>query len=86
MKPKVNMEALFQSHYVIAFFITLILSIGLIVGGFFVPPVGQIDGSVLTAAGILFLWPALAFGAKALSDGKTAKIIKGDTTIEVGDR
>ena len=38
----------------IPFWICLIVSIGLIVAGFCVPPMGIIDGSVLTAVGILF--------------------------------
>ena len=36
----------------IPFWICLIVSIGLIVAGFCVPPMGIIDGSVLTAVGI----------------------------------
>lgn len=71
-------------HYKVAFWITLILAISLIVVGFFMPPAGEIDGSVLTAVGEIFLWPALAFGAKALAEGKTAEIRKGDTAIVIG--
>lgn len=37
----------------IVFWVAFMVSIGLIVGGFFVPPVGVIDGSVLTATGLL---------------------------------
>ena len=37
----------------IIFWVAFIISIGLIVGGFLVPPMGVIDGSVLTATGIL---------------------------------
>lgn len=37
----------------VIFWIAFIVSIGLIVGGFFVPPMGIIDGSVLTGTGIL---------------------------------
>ena len=37
----------------VVFWIAFIISIGLIVVGFFVPPVGVIDGSVLTGTGIL---------------------------------
>lgn len=37
----------------VVFWIAFIVSICLIVGGFFVPPVGVIDGSVLTGTGIL---------------------------------
>lgn len=73
-----------HKHYVAAFWVTLAIAIGLIVGGFFCPPQGEVDGSILTSVGELFLWPALAFGAKALEDGKIAKISKGSTTISVG--
>lgn len=75
---------IFNKHYVIAFWATLVVAAGLIIGGFFMPPQGEVDGSVLTAVGEMFLWPALAFGAKALEDGKTAKFQKGDTSILVG--
>lgn len=74
-----------NEHYVMSFFVTLILSISLIIGGFFCPPMGEIDGSVLTAIGILFLWPSLAFGNKALEAGKIVKIQKDDTLIEIGE-
>ncbi len=36
--------------------ITLTISLLLIVGGFITPPIGQIDGSVLTAVGMLVLF------------------------------
>lgn len=36
-----------------AFWIAFVVSILLIVGGFFAPPLGVIDGSVLTSTGIL---------------------------------
>ena len=37
----------------IAFWIAFVVSICLMVGGFFAPPLGVIDGSVLTSTGIL---------------------------------
>lgn len=74
-----------RKQYIIAFWTTLIISIGLMVGGFFTPPKAEIDGSLLEATGLLFLWPALAFGNKALEEGKVAKINKGDTTITIGN-
>ena len=70
--------------YIAAFWISLVIAIGLLIGGFLTPPKGIIDGSVLEAAGILWLFPALAFGAKALEEGNTARIQKGDTTISIG--
>ena len=72
-----------KSHYLTAFWCTLAVSIGLVITGFFTPPKAEIDGSVLEATGLLFLWPALAFGAKALEEGKTASITHGNTTIEI---
>lgn len=72
-------------HYITAFWVTLSVSIFLIVTGLFLPEKGQIHGSVLTSVGELFLWPALAFGAKALEEGKSATIQHGNTTIQLGD-
>lgn len=77
-------EVTAKLQYQIAFWTTLIVALCLMIGGFFVPPMGEINGSVLTAVGLLFLWPALAFGSKAIEDGHKAKITHGDTTIEVG--
>ena len=74
-----------RQHYLIAFWSTLAVAIGLLIGGFFTPPKAEIDGSLLEATGLLFLWPALAFGNKALEEGKTAKISHGSTTISLGD-
>ena len=39
------------------FLVSFFVSVGLIVGGFFVPPMGVIDGSVLTAIGEILLFP-----------------------------
>ena len=85
LKYNINNKLMLYKQYMVAFWITLCIAIALIIGGFFVPPLGSIDGSILTAIGELFLWPALAFGAKALSEGKKAKFKKGDTTLEVGE-
>lgn len=73
-----------KKHYIIAFWISLVISVGLIIGGFFCPPQGEIDGSVLEGAGLLFLYPALAFGAKALEENNKIKIQHGQTTISIG--
>ena len=79
------MEKSLKKHYVIAFWCTLTVAIGLLVGGFFTPPQGEIDGSVLESAGLLFLWPALAFGAKALEENNVVKIQHGNTTISINE-
>lgn len=77
---------MFHNSYGIAFFITLIVAIGLIIGGFFVPPVGEISGSVITAVGEIFLWPALALGAKALAEGRKATFKAGNAEITIEDK
>lgn len=68
----------------IAFFIAFGISACLIVGGFFVPPMGQIDGSVLQGVGELMGFGALALGYQALKDGATIKATKGNLNVEVG--
>lgn len=69
----------------IVFFISLFVSICLIVGGFFVPPTGVIDGSVLTAVGELFAFPTLAFGFRAIELGYDFKASHGNTTVEINN-
>ena len=64
---------------VICFFV----SVGLMIGGFFVPPMGVIDGSVLTAVGELLLFPTLLYAYRALKLGYEVKFQKGKTSIEV---
>ena len=67
----------------IPFWICLIVTIGLLVGGFFTPPMGVIDGSVLTAAGLLFAFGTLAQIPIIIEVAGYAKISRGDTTIEI---
>lgn len=68
------------------FYLTLAISLLLIIGGFLLPPMGIIDGSVLTAVGELLMFgvlaqvPALIDAAK---NGKSVKISKGDFSAEV---
>ena len=68
------------------FYLTFAISLLLIIGGFLLPPMGIIDGSVLTAVGELLMFgvlaqlPALIDAAK---NGKSVKISKGDFSAEV---
>ncbi len=66
-----------------AFYITLAVSIGLIVGGFLVPPIGIIDGSVLTAVGLLLMFAVVGKIPEAIKAGRSVKIQKGDFTAEI---
>ena len=68
------------------FRLTLILSILLIVGGFLCPPMGVIDGSVLTAVGLLLAFATLAQVPQlvdAVRGGKSIRLQKGDFSAEV---
>ena len=66
----------------IPFWICLLVSIGLMVAGFCVPPTGIIDGSVLTAVGILFGFASLAQIPIIIEVAGYVKMTKGDMTIE----
>ena len=68
-----------------AFWVCLSLSIGLIVAGFCVPPHGEIDGSVLTACGILFGFATLETVHHAIRKGVDARVRHGQTELTVGD-
>ena len=68
---------------IIPFWISLIVSVGLFIAGFCVPPMGQIDGSVLKATGILFGFAVLAQIPFIIQSAEYAKFTHGDTTIEV---
>lgn len=72
----------------IATIVLTAMSIALLVGGFFCPPMGVIDGSVLQAAGILLAFAALWVVAHAINE-KDGHVTyeKGDTkiTIETDD-
>ena len=65
------------------FYFNLTVSILLIVGGFLVPPVGIIDGSVLTAVGLLLMFSVIERVPDAIKAGKSVKISKGDSSVEI---
>lgn len=68
------------------FYLTFAISLLLIIRGFLLPPMGIIDGSVLTAVGELLMFgvlaqlPAIIDAAK---NGKSIKVTKGDFTADV---
>ena len=65
------------------FYITLITSLLLIVGGFLTPPIGQIDGSVLTAVGMLVLFATVEKIPEAIKAGRSIKVQKGNFCAEI---
>lgn len=66
--------------------IITLCSILFIIGGFLVPPMGVIDGSVLTAIGELGFFGALFIVDEAIRSGKPIKFKKGDTSISTNER
>ena len=77
------MKKIYEKMNKNAFWICLITSICLIIGGFLVPPLGIIDGSVLTAVGLLLGFAVVGVVMNAMLHGADMKITKGDTTIEL---
>lgn len=69
----------------IAFWICLGVSIALIVSGFILPPLGNIDNSVLTAVGELIGFSALAVAMDGIERGIDAKVTHGNTSIELNN-
>lgn len=67
----------------ITFFVCFFVSVGLIIGGFFVPPTGAIDGSVLKAVGELLAFPTLLYGFRAVELGLCVRFQKGETSVEI---
>ena len=70
----------------LAFWLCLFTSIALFVGGFFTPPTGIIDGSVITCAGILFGFATLGQIPVIIETAGHAKITQGNMTIEVSKK
>lgn len=65
------------------FKILLSISVVLIVGGFFCPPIGIIDGSVLTATGILLMFAVIDQVPKALEAGSDIKFTHDGMSAEI---
>ena len=65
------------------FYITFVLSVMLLVGGFFCPPIGEIDGSVLSAVGLLLMFATIEKIPEAIKAGRTIKVTKGDFSAEI---
>ena len=69
----------------VLFTITTLLAIALFVGGFFVPPMGVIDGSVLKAGGILLGFGSVAQVPELARRGTDVKFQHGQTSLSVNN-
>lgn len=63
--------------------ISFTVSVLLFVGGFFVPPMGIIDGSLLKAVGLLLGFNTLAVARDAIRQGLSTKFSHGDSSVEI---
>lgn len=72
-----------QLKKTIPFWICLVASIGLIITGFLMPPIGIIDNSVITAVGLLLIFAVLGQLPIIIEVAGYAKISSGNTTIEI---
>ena len=68
------------------FHILLTVSVLLIIGGFFVPPIGVIDGSVLSAVGLLLMFATIEKLPEAIKSGRNIKLQKGDSSVEISGK
>ena len=59
-------------------------AVALITAGFLVPPMGVIDGTVLTAVGEVFAFAALGTVIMAIEKGLPAKVQHHNTSFTVG--
>jgi hypothetical protein len=68
-----------------AFWVCLITSIVLLIGGALTPPLFVIDKSVFIGVGELFAFGALGAVYKGLDQGVKTTLKKGDVELTVGD-
>lgn len=69
----------------VAFWLSFIVSIALIVAGFICTPIAEISSSVLIGVGEIFAFGALSAAIKAIEDGKEVEIRHKGTDITIGD-
>lgn len=74
-----------NNHNMIVIVVLTIFSLGFLVAGFFVPPMGIIDGSVLKAVGELFGFATLWTVVFALRRGSDITIKHGQTEATINN-
>lgn len=73
------------TRYKIVAIILATIAVGLLIGSFFMPPQGKIDGSVLSGVGEIIGIIAILFAWEAVDLGIDAKVTHGNTTIELNN-
>ncbi len=67
------------------FALTTVCAIALFIGGFFVPPMGVIDGSVLKAGGLLLGFASVAQVPELSRRGTDVRLQHGQTSLTVNN-
>lgn len=67
----------------VVYAIVMLISIALAIGGFFVPPMGVIDGSVITTIGILIFGAMFAKIPDIIEAGHYVELNHGETKVSV---
>ena len=67
----------------IVFYLNLTVSISLMLAGFFAPPLGVIDDSVLSAVGLLLMFAVVAKVPEVIKASRSVRITKGDFRAEI---
>ena len=76
---------LLKCKYLIIAIVLALVAIGLVIAGFLVPPLGVIDGSVLTAVGEIVFLVTSFFVCSCVTKGKITKSKKGDIEASISD-
>ena len=69
----------------VALWVCMVVSIGLMIASFLVPPMGEISPSVLKAGSLIFAYAALMEVREAIAEGLGVKLSHGDTTVVIKD-
>lgn len=77
------MKGLSEEKHSLVIAILTAFAVLLIIGGFFCPPIGEIDGSVLTAVGEIFAFAALWVTFMSIRRGSDVKIQHGQTNVHI---
>ncbi len=70
----------------VALWVCLVVSIGLLVASFIVPPMGEISPSALKGGSLLFAFAALMEAREAILEGFRFTLMHGSPTVEVKDQ
>lgn len=69
----------------VSFWVTLIVSIVLIITSFFLPPTGSIDPSVMASVGELFAFGTLGTVLSAINKGADVTLNHGQTSVTLNN-